>query len=233
MWVQGGSGRGGLTSLTSRGRRTPPPPPRPGSGKPPPPPPPARGHRCPLPESPVYGHPGGAGGAGGRAGAVGGGGGVGGGGAWEVHAMSAEAANRDLKARLSRANEGRRAAETRLAEVAKERDRLVTRVKTLERDLGTASKAAGAPAKPPAQAGEGAEGAEGPPLERAGGGPMPPVSGTFWPARRPGMPRPRHAPARCRPCRPVSGWPCWQVVEVDTVAPDMARVSAAHEDMRR
>ena len=43
-----------------------------------------------------------------------------------------------------------RAAETRLVELTKERDRLVTRVKTLERDLGTARKAAGAPAKPPA-----------------------------------------------------------------------------------
>ena len=91
-------------------------------------------------------------------------------GAWEVRAMSAEAANRDLKARLSRANEDRRAAETWLADLTKERDRLATRVKTLERDLGTAHKAAGAPAKPPAQTREGAEGAEGPTVERAGGG---------------------------------------------------------------
>ena len=124
-------------------------------------------------------------------------------GAWEVRAMSAEAANRDLEARPSRANHDRRATETRLAELTKERDRLVTRVKTLEGDLGTARKAAGAPAKPPAQTGEGAEGAEGSPVDRAaggGGGAMPPVSGTLWPARRPGVPRPRHAPARCWPC---------------------------------
>ena len=67
-------------------------------------------------------------------------------GAWEVRAMSAEAANRDLEARLFRANDDRRPAETRLAELTRERDRLVTRVKTLERSLGTARKAAGAPA---------------------------------------------------------------------------------------
>ena len=71
-------------------------------------------------------------------------------GAWEARAISAEAANRDLEARLPRANDDRRATETLLADVTKERDRLVTRVKTLERDLGTARKAAGAPAKPPA-----------------------------------------------------------------------------------
>ena len=135
------------------------------------------------------------------------------GGSRGAHAISAEAAKRDLQARLSRANEDRRAAESRVADVTKERDRLVTRVKTLERDLGTARKAAGAPAKPPAQTGEGAEGAEAPRGERAGGGggAMPPVSGTFWRARRPGVPRPRHAPARCRPCPPASGWPGWPV----------------------
>ena len=43
---------------------------------------------------------------------------------------------------------------------------------------------------------------------RGGGRAMPPVSGTFWPARRPGIPRPRHAPARCRPCPQACGWPC-------------------------
>ena len=76
-------------------------------------------------------------------------------GAWEARAISAEAANRDLEARLSMANEERRAAKSRLADVTKERDRLVARVKTLGRDLGTARKAARALAKPPAQAGEG------------------------------------------------------------------------------
>ena len=71
-------------------------------------------------------------------------------GAWEARAINAEAANRDLEARLSRANEDRRAAKLRLEDVTRERDRLVTRVKTLEHDLGTARKAAGAPARPPA-----------------------------------------------------------------------------------
>ena len=57
-------------------------------------------------------------------------------GAWEACAISTEAANRDLKARLSKANEDRRAAESRLADVTKERDRLATTVKTLESDPG-------------------------------------------------------------------------------------------------
>ena len=124
-------------------------------------------------------------------------------GAWEARASSAEAANRDLEARLSKANQDRRAAESRLADVTKGRDRLATRVKTLERGLGTARKA-----KPPAQAGEGPEGAEAPRVTGRGrGGAVPPVSGTFWPAHRRGVPRPRHAPARCRRCPPACGWP--------------------------
>ena len=110
--------------------------------------------------------------------------------------LSAEAANRDLEARLSRANEDRRDAESLLADVTKERDHLATKVKPLERDLATARKAK--PPAQPAQAGEGPEGAEAPPGDRAGGGgggAVPPVSGTFWPAHRRGMPRPRHGPA--------------------------------------
>ena len=125
-------------------------------------------------------------------------------GAWEARAISAEAANRDLQARLSRANEDRRDAESRLADVTKERDWLATKVKTLERELATSRKA-----KPPAQAAqatEGPEGAEAPPRDR-GGGAVPPVSDTFWPAHRRGMPRPRHAPARCRRCPLACGWP--------------------------
>ena len=160
-----------------------PPPPRPGSGKPPPPPrqgdtepPPPPPLKAPRTATPVeQAEPAAGRGHRGavhewveqqqqlqRAGA------------WEARAISAEAANRDLEARLSRANEDRRAAESQLADVTKERDRLATRVKTLERDLGTARKA-----KPPAQAGEVLEGAEVPPGYRAGGAPVPPVSGTF------------------------------------------------------
>ena len=48
-------------------------------------------------------------------------------GASEARAIRAEAANRDLKARLSRANEDRRDSESRLADVTKERDRLATK----------------------------------------------------------------------------------------------------------
>ena len=129
-------------------------------------------------------------------------------GAWEARAISAEAANRDLDARLSRANEDRRDSESRLADVTKERDRLAAKVKTLERDLATLRKAK--PAGQLADAVETPEGAEAPRGDR-GGGAVPPVSGTSLPAHRRGMPRPRRAPARCRQCPPACGWPCWVV----------------------
>ena len=81
-------------------------------------------------------------------------------GAWEARAISAEAANRDLEARRSRAKEDRRDCESRLADFTKERDRLATKVKTLERDVATSRRAK--PAAQPAQAVERAEGAEAP-----------------------------------------------------------------------
>ena len=81
-------------------------------------------------------------------------------GAWEARAISAEAAYRDLEARLSRANEDRRDCESRLADVTKERDLLATKVKTLERDVATSRRAK--PAAQPAEAVERAEGAEAP-----------------------------------------------------------------------
>ena len=147
-------------------------PPQSGSGKPPPPP---KGTRSPLPpKAPRTATPAERAPGRGQRGAVH---------EWveqrlllqragarEARAISAEAVNRDLEAHLSRVNEDRQAAESRSADVTKEQDRLVTRVKTLERDLGTTRKAAGAPAKLPAQIGEAAEGAEAPPGERAGGG---------------------------------------------------------------
>ena len=77
-------------------------------------------------------------------------------GALEARAISAEAANRDLEARSSGANEDRRDAESWLAYVTKEHDRLATNVKTLECDLATTRKA-----KPPAQAAQAGEGPEG------------------------------------------------------------------------
>ena len=58
-------------------------------------------------------------------------------GALEARAINAEAANRDLEAHLSRATEDRRGCESRLADVTKERDRLATKVRTLERDVAT------------------------------------------------------------------------------------------------
>ena len=206
-------------------------------------PPPPREHRAP-PESPAYGHPGGAGEPAARRerrGAVhewveqqlllqlaG---------AWEARAISAEAANRDLEARLFRANEDGRAAESRWAEVTKERDRLVTRVKTLERNLGTARKAAGAPAKLPAQTREGAEGAEGPPGERAGRGGGGNAAGVRYPvAGGKGW----HAQAEAcdgKMSAVSTGLRMGMVAtshqaDVDTVAPDAPRVSAAVEDVR-
>ena len=62
-------------------------------------------------------------------------------GAWEARAISAEAANRDLEAPLFSANEDRRDSGSRLADVTKKRDRLATKLKTLERDLATLRKA--------------------------------------------------------------------------------------------
>ena len=114
-------------------------------------------------------------------------------GAWKAHAISAEAANRDLEARLSRANEDRRDCESRLADVTKERDRLATKVKTLEGDVATLRKAK--PAAQRAEAVERAEGAEAPPGDKGGGGqcrrcPVPPGrrTGLACPGR--GMRRP-------------------------------------------
>ena len=65
-------------------------------------------------------------------------------GAWAVRALSAKAATRDLRARLSRANEDTRDAETQLAAVTRERERLASRVKAVERDLGTRVRPRGA-----------------------------------------------------------------------------------------
>ena len=89
-------------------------------------------------------------------------------GAWEARAISAEAANRDLEARLSRVHEDRRDCESRLVDVTRERDRMATKVKTLERDVATLRKAK--PAAQPAEAVERAEGAEAPapPGDRGG-----------------------------------------------------------------
>ena len=116
MWGGGGRRRG-LTSLTLRGRTTPPPPaplgpeaerpPPQGHTEPPPPPPKAPRTATPSERAELAEPAAGRGQRGAlhewveqqqqlqRAGA------------WEARAISAEAANRDLEARLSRANGGR------------------------------------------------------------------------------------------------------------------------------
>ena len=164
--------------MTSRGRSRRPPPPPPGSGKPSPPPP---------PECPVYGHPRGAGGGTidswvqqhqqQRA-------------TWEVRAISAEAASRDLGARLSRANEDRWAAETQLAPVTRDTDRLASRVEIPECDWRRRATPRGAGHQD--RQGRGAQRPRG-----RGGGALPPSFVTFWPARRHGMPRLRQQQDRC------------------------------------
>ena len=128
-------------------------------------------------------------------------------GAWEARAISAEAANRDLEARVSRANEDRRDSESRLADVTKEPDRLAAKVKTLERDVATSARQSQRHSQQ--RQWRGLRVPRPPRVTR--GGPVPPVSGTSWPAHRRGMPRPRRAPARCRQCPSACGWPCWAV----------------------
>ena len=157
--------------------------------------------------------------------------------------MSAEAANGDLEARLSRANEDRRGAETRLADLTKERDRLAARVKALERDLGMAREAAGAPAKPVAQTGKGLRVPRAQQWRRGGGGGGNASDVRYllagaqaWHAQAEWHPQAEACAGQMsavltglRMALLVSG----QQVEVDTVAPDVAKVSAAHDVVGR
>ena len=156
-------------------------------------------------------------------------------GAWEARAISAEAANHDLEARLSRANEDRRSAESRLADVTKEWDRLATKVKTLERNVATSRKA-----KPPAQAaqaGEGLEGAEAPPGDRAGGGGG--SAAGVWYLLAGAQASHAQAKACAGQMSAVSTgllmamMASGQQADVDSVAPDAPKVSATLEDVRR
>ena len=155
-------------------------------------------------------------------------------GAWEARAITAEAANRDLKARLSRANEDRRDVESRLADVTKERDRLASKVKTLERDVATLRKAK--PAAQPAEAVERAEGAEAPapPGDRGGAsaaGVRYLLAGAqAWHAQAEACAGQMSAVSTgLRMAMMASG----QQVDVDSVAPDAPKVTAAMEDVRR
>ena len=154
-------------------------------------------------------------------------------GAWEAHAISTEAANRDLEARLSRANEDRRDSESRLADVTKERDQLAAKVKTLERDLATLRKAK--PAAQPAQAMERPEGGEAPPGDRGGGASAAGVryllaGAHAWHA---------HAEACAGQMSAVSTGVRMDMMaggkqaDVDSVAPDAPKVTAAMEEVCR
>ena len=153
-------------------------------------------------------------------------------GAWEARAISAEAANRDLEARLSRANEDRRDSESRLADVTKERDRLATKVKTLERDLATLRKAK--LAAQPAEAVERFEGAEPPPADTGGAsaaGVQYLLAGAqAWHAQAEACAGQMLAVSTgLRMAMMASG----KQVDVDNVAPDAPKVTAAPEEVRR
>ena len=155
-------------------------------------------------------------------------------GAWEARAMSAEAANRDLEARLSRANEDRRDCESRLADVTKERDRLATKVKTLERYVATLRRAK--QAAQPAEAVERAEGAEAPtpPGDRGGAsaaGVRYLLAGAqAWHAQAEACAGQMSAVSTgLRMGMLGSG----QQVHVDSVAPNAPKATAAMEEVRR
>ena len=155
-------------------------------------------------------------------------------GAWEARAISAEAANRDLEARLSRVHEDRRDCESRLADVTKERDRLATKVRTLERDVATLRKAK--PAAQPAEAVERAEGAENPaPPGDKGGASAAGVryllaGAQAWHAQAEACAGQMSAVSTgLRMAMMASG----EQVDVDSVAPDAPKVTAAMEEVRR
>ena len=138
-------------------------------------------------------------------------------GAWEARPISAKAANRDLEARMSRANEDRRDSESRLADLTKERDRLATKVKTLERDVATLRKA-----KPAAQPAEAVERAKGVRYLLAGA--------QAWHAQAEACAGQMSAVSTgLRMAMLGSG----QQVDVDSVAPDAPKVTAAMEEVRR
>ena len=152
--------------------------------------------------------------------------------AWEARAISAEAANRVLEARLSRANEDRRDSESRLADVTKERDRLATKVKTLECDVATLRKAK--PAAQPAEAVERAEGAEAPPGDKGGAsaaGVRYLLAGAqAWHAQAEACAGQMLAVSTgLRMAMLGSG----QQVDADSVASDAPKVTAAIEEVRR
>ena len=87
-------------------------------------------------------------------------------GTWQVHAISAEAAQHDWEAHLAKANEDRRAAEAQRDALRRHKERLTTKVKTLERDAAQRAKAPGGRVTRPTAEGE----VEGSTTKRGGGG---------------------------------------------------------------
>ena len=85
---------------------------------------------------------------------------------WEVRAISAEAAQRDLEARLAKANEDRQAAKAERDALRRDKDRLTTKVKMLEREAAPRAKGPGGRAPGSTAEGE----AKGPTAETGGGG---------------------------------------------------------------
>ena len=155
-------------------------------------------------------------------------------GAWEARAISAEAANRDLEACLSRAKEDRQDCKSRLADVTKERDRLATKVRTLERDVATLRKAK--PAAQPAEAVERGEGAEAPAppgdrgLASAAGVRYLLAGAQAWHAQAEACAGQMSAvPTGLRMAMMPSG----KQVDVDSLAPDAPKVTAAMEEVRQ
>ena len=126
----------------------------------------------------------------------------------------------------------RRAAETKLAVVRRDKDRLASRVKTLERDLATARKATGG--RPLGQTGGGEP--ESPTAERGVGAPNPAgvryllAGSQAWHAQGEAAAGQMSAVATgLRMALKTSG----QAVQVTHVAPDLAWVTAAHEELGR
>ena len=85
---------------------------------------------------------------------------------WEVRAISADTTQRDLKARLDKANEDHRAAETERDALRRDKDRLTAKSTVLEREAPR-RRAPGGKAPGPTAEGE----PEGPTPERGVGAP--------------------------------------------------------------
>ena len=151
---------------------------------------------------------------------------------WEVGVITAEAAQRHLEARSSKANEDRRAAETQCAAVRRDKDRLAARVKALEQDLAAARRlpggrapgevAEGEPESPAADRGVEAPNAAGAQFLFAGA--------QAWHAHAEAAPKQMSAVATGLRMALLTS--C-QAVGVAHVAPDLGQVTAAEEELGR